>query len=252
MVAKRDAPIANSIPTPGRWILGIAGAASWLGGSIATFTTTNGAGAVAPIAAGAGAAGLGLLGRWPSKVAVSGNEFSWDEIEETLDSQIETAREDEANPAVLRELETLKNRLDELQRTGAVAEHPAARYDRDVLAALHRVMPGVDILVQSAGSRDTADFEIRAHSRPILVETKWRRDEDGPFRVSTLSRITAHLKPDDRLLVVSNATVIEPAATALKEQIGTRGVVVTWRTPRDDPSLGPSRRHTDRIMAHAS
>jgi hypothetical protein len=113
-----------------------------LGGSIATFTTTNGAGAVALIAAGAGAAGLGLLGRWPSKVAVSGNEFSWDEIEETLDSQIETAREDEANPAVLRELETLKNRLDELQRTGAVAEHPAARYDREVLAALHRVMPG--------------------------------------------------------------------------------------------------------------
>ena len=168
---------------------------------------------------------------------MSGNEFSWPQIDETLNSQIETAREDEASPAVLRELETLKNRLDELQRTGAVAEHPAARYDRDVLAALHRVVQAVDIMVQSARSRDFADFVIRAHRRQILVETKWRRDEDGPFRGSTLSRITARLHRDDRLLVVSNATVIEPAVAALKAQIGNRGSVVSWRTPHDDASL---------------
>lgn len=237
MAAKREVPFSPSIPTLGRWVLGVAGVSSWFGGSIATFTTGNGAGAVALIAAGAGAAGLALLGRWPSKVAVSGNEFTWQEIEETLESHIETAREDEANPAVLRELEALKRRLDELQRTGTVAEHPAARYDRDVLAALNRVMPGVDIVVQSAGRPDSPDFVIRAHRRPILVETKWRLNEDAPFGGSTLSRITAHLKPDDRLLVVSNARAIEPAAAALEKQIGTRGAVVSWRTPHDDSSL---------------
>src|SRR5205085_7906666 len=70
-----------------------AGLASWAAGAVATFTNGEGSGAVALIGAGLLAGVLGLVGRWPSKISVSGSEISWPEVKETVDEQIEAAQD---------------------------------------------------------------------------------------------------------------------------------------------------------------
>lgn len=118
-----------------RAVLAAVGLTALLAGGAASFLSKNGAGAAALVAAGTVCAVLALMGRWPSRISMSGNEFSWDDIKETVDSQIEVAENSgEANDA-LSELRELRERLDVLQRTGSIPEHPAETYDKSVWAA---------------------------------------------------------------------------------------------------------------------
>lgn len=204
---------------------------------MATFASDNGAGTVALVAVGAAASGLALIGRWPSRVVVSGNEVEWEEIRETLDSQIAAAQDDTDNRAVIAELVTLRSRLRALERTGDVAEHPAARYDYEVRAAVLRVRAGAEIFAEPSRSGDRPDFTVRWDGRVVLVETKWRGETDDSFYGSTLSRLTGPMGPADRLLVVSNATNVGLAGQELEGLIGPRGRLVRWRGPTDDPGL---------------
>jgi hypothetical protein len=226
--------VATSIHRRGRWALAGAGVASWLGGAVATFVSSNGPGTVALVVVGAAASILALIGRWPSRVVVSGNEVVWEEIYETIDSQAAAARYDTGKFA---ELVTLRRRLQALELTGDVPEHPAAAYDRAVHEALLRVVPGAQVFVEPTRSRERADFVLRRDPRAVAVETKWRAEIGEPFRGSTLAELTGRLDPAARVLVVSNAHDITPAGQQLHALVGPRGRVVSWRSAEDDARL---------------
>ena len=52
---------------------------------------------------------------------MSGNEVSWEEVRETVDAQIDVVKASgETDDSVVVELTSLRERLDVLQRTGAV------------------------------------------------------------------------------------------------------------------------------------
>jgi hypothetical protein len=53
-----------------------AGLASWGAGGVASFVSGNGAGAAALVAVGALCGGVALIGRWPSRISMSGNELT--------------------------------------------------------------------------------------------------------------------------------------------------------------------------------
>src|SRR6266700_365385 len=72
-----------------RLILVITGIVSWLAGGAASFVSRNGAGAL--IVAGMLREVLALMGRWPSRISMSGNEISWDAVQQTVNSQIQVA-----------------------------------------------------------------------------------------------------------------------------------------------------------------
>lgn len=220
-----------------RITLGLAGLASWIAGGVATFTESAGSGAVALIAAGVAAGILGLLGHWPSRVVVSGHELSWDEVVETVDDQIDAAR-DAGESAAVKELEDLRMRLAEAQRTGHFPMHPAAEYDEALRAAIRRVLPGLPLSVQPLRARDRADFELRVGAGRLLVESKFKLDPARPFRGSTLGPLLALVKRDDeRLLVVTNALDVVSAQGEVQQTIGARGRVVSWVGPKDDDAL---------------
>ena len=77
------------ISSGGRIALLVVGLASWAAGGAVAFLNNNGAGAAALVITGALTSALGLVGRWPSRVAVSGNEISWESIDQTMESQIQ-------------------------------------------------------------------------------------------------------------------------------------------------------------------
>lgn len=227
----------RSIRTAFRWALAVAGSLSWIAGATAVFKTSNGAGAVALIAAGAVGWVVALIGRWPSRVAVSGNELAWDQVDETIETQIQVASESGEGATVIRELAILRQRLLELQRTGAVSEHPAARYDRQVEDAISRTRPKASIFAEISRTRSRADFTVQEGGQQLLVETKWRADAEGPFRGSTLKQLTGSVGQLGRLLVISNSRDVRLAQEELYRLIGRRGRVVSWRSSDDDAGL---------------
>jgi hypothetical protein len=216
------------------------GVASWIAGGTASFLSANGAGAAALVAVGAGCGALGLIGRWPTRIAMSGNELSWDDVRETVDSQIEVAKASGETQSVLAELNSLRQRLDTLQRTGSVPIHPAEVYDEAVEAAIRRLMPEVEVIRQTSRSRDSADFVVWREGQPLYVETKWRSDPARTFRGSTLPQLLMNLPDEAKLLVVVN-TIQQPSADAVRivqTAIGDRGRIVVWRDTSDDAELG--------------
>lgn len=226
-----------------RAALAAVGLMSWLAGGAAAFLSKNGAGAAALVAAGTVCGVLALMDRWPSRISMSGNELSWDDVKETVDSQIEVAEKSGDASDALRELKELRERLDVLQRTGSVPDHPAETYDKDVWAALQRLLPGAEIIRQGTGRNDIADFLVRHRGDQLLVETKWRADTTRPFGGTTLPRLTQKLSPDDKLLVVLNTDQWRPGATKnVEDVLGARGRVVTWRDVTDDHVLGEAVR----------
>jgi hypothetical protein len=102
---------------------------------------------------------------------------------------------------------------------------------------LSRVLPSAEIIAEESRSREIADFVVRQADRTVLVESKWRAADEGPFRGSTLARLTANIDPKDRLLVVSNSTDVSIARRNLDGLIGARGRVVSWHSPSDDAEL---------------
>jgi hypothetical protein len=223
-----------------RVALGAIGVASWAAGGAASFVGGNGGGAAALIAVGAGSSVLGLIGRWPSRIAMSGNELTWDDVRETVDSQIEVAEASGQAQNVLAELSSLRDRLDTLQRTGNVPTHPAELYDQAVEAAIRRLIPEAEIVRQHSRSRDQADFAVWWRGQRLYVETKWRSDPLRVFRGSTLPQLLANLPDGAKLLVVVN-TVPPPSPDAVElvaSVIGDRGRIVGWRDVVDDGKLG--------------
>ena len=101
-----------------------AGIASWAAGSVAAFLSGNGAGTAALVAVGGACGVLGLMGRWPSRVSISGNDIVCKDVKETVNSQIQA----DESATVLAELKDLRSRLTVLQQTGVVPEHPAQTY----------------------------------------------------------------------------------------------------------------------------
>lgn len=232
--------LAHPISGGSRAALAIVGLISWLAGGAATFLNKNGVGAAALVAVGVACGVLALMGRWPSRISMSGNELSWDEVHETVDSQILMAEKSDDPDSVLVELKDLRARLNTLQRTGTVPEHPAESYDRAVEAALRRLLRGAEVIRQELRSRDIADFVVRYQGQELFAETKWRADVSHPFGGSTLPRLLNRLGPDAKLLVIVNAS--EPplarAFSVVEEALGKRGRIVTWRDVRDDEVLG--------------
>lgn len=197
-------------------------------------------GAAALVAVGATCGGLALIGRWPSRISMSGNELAWEDVRETVDSQIEVAEIAGEDVSVLNELRYLRERLDFLQRTGSVSKHPAEVYDEAVAAAIGRLLPEAELSRSQHRSRSRADFVLDYRGRKILLETKWRADSQQPFAGRTLPQLLEQVGNDARLLVVVNApqSVTAVAQQVVTDVLGARGRVVGWRDVRDDPRLG--------------
>jgi hypothetical protein len=231
---------AHLISARNRATLMAVGLISWAAGGVATFLSGNGAGAAALIAVGAGCGVLALMGRWPSRIALSGNELSWDAVRETVDSQIQVAQGSGEADSALAELEELRERLVVLQRTGSVPEHPAEIYDGAVEEAMRRLFPRAEVIRQGIHSPGVADFLVACDGGQAFVETKWRSDVARPFGGSTLPPLIERLPPGAKLLVVMNA-LDPPSAAANKiveDALGDGGRIVRWRDVRDDGALG--------------
>jgi hypothetical protein len=169
---------------------------------------------------------------------MSGNELSWDAVEETVDSQIKVA-EASGDGEVLAELKELRSRLNILQRTGAVPEHPAEAYDRLVEAAIQRLLPEAKITREPLRSNVRADFVVRDEGREVLVETKWRPDPARTFGGSTLPQLVERLPHNAKLLVVVNADKSSPRAhEIIADSLAGRGRIIRWQDFRDDSELG--------------
>ncbi len=166
---------------------------------------------------------------------MSGNELSWPDVKSTVDEQIQAA-EDAGDTGAVRELEDLRRRLDEMQRTGAHARHPASEYDEAVERAIRRAVPGVTVTTISHRSRDQADFEVRLGSKRLLVESKFKYDPHRSFHGSTLSPLIQALADNEYLLVVTNAVDVKAAEKAVAAH-GGRVRIVSWGGPDDDPAL---------------
>ena len=222
-----------------RVALTVVGLASWLAGGTASFVGSNGPGAAALITIGGICGVLGLMGRWPSRVSMSGNEVTWEVIDQTVSSQIQVAVANDEGQSVLAELTSLRERLTELQRTGTVPKHPAQVYDDDVAAAIRRLLPEAQIIRQETRDRANADFNIRYRGRTLLVETKWRADPSRPFGGTTLPLLAQRLPQDARLLVITNTRVppLPAAYETLRQATGDRGRIVQWLDATDDSSL---------------
>ncbi|KRB46356.1 hypothetical protein ASD90_11735 [Terrabacter sp. Root181] len=167
---------------------------------------------------------------------VSGNEFFWEEVVLTVDQQIDAAKE-AGESAAVPQLESLRSRLSEAQRTGTLPMHPAAQYDEALHEALRRALPGLDISAAPGRARDQADFELKMGDVKLLVETKYKSDPRRPFKGSTLDPLLSRVGIADRLLVVTNAFNVDDARQALNENLGTRGRVISWVGPKDDDVL---------------
>jgi len=180
------------------------------------------------------------MGRWPSRISMSGIEFLWDDVHQTVNSQIQVAEKSGEPDNTLAELKDLRARLSVLQHTGSVPEHPAEVYDRAVEAAIERLLPGAEVIRQERRSRELADFVVRYQGDQLFVETKWRSDTARPFGGSTLPQLLKRLGPDAKLLVVVNTS--EPpmvrASDIIEDALGERGRIATWRDVRDDAALG--------------
>jgi len=221
-----------------RWALGVMGVMSWAAGGVASFLGGSGAGAAALVIAGLISAGLGLIGRWPSRISMSGSEFSWEEIKATVETQIEVAEESGEGSAVIAELKVLEQRLELLRQTGTVAEHPAEIYDRAVEAAIHRLYPSASIVASESRSRTAPDFTVTINKDGFFLETKWRADSTRPFRGSTMPALIDNLPPNSRLLVVINAnTATSEAGKVIEDGLGSRGRIVQWHDVSDDANL---------------
>jgi hypothetical protein len=219
----------------GRLILGAIGLLSWLAGGIAAFVSDNGGGAAALVAGGAVAGAFAAIGRWPTRVVVSGHELSWEQIRQTVDSQIQVARED--RPDAFAELTVLRQRLDQLQRTGQLQNHPAQEYDDAVADALHRVAPSAQLLRSTVVSRQLPDFELIDEGRRAYVETKWRTDPRPAFRWKTLDQLIPALPARAPLLVITNSVDVTAAREQLSATEKVRIRVVSWNDEEDDDDL---------------
>jgi hypothetical protein len=222
-----------------RVALAVAGLFSWVAGGFASFRSSNGAGAAALIAAGLVCGLLSFIGRWPTRISVSGNEASWSEIDETVISQIRAALANGEGPGAVEELEILQARLRELQQTGEVPPHPAEVYDQQVERAIRRILKGAEVIQQQTRSNALADFLVRYRGHQVYVETKWRSDTTRPYRGTTLPRLLDGLEAGAaRLLIVVNIPSITlEASEIVNDALGQRGRIVTWREPQDDAAL---------------
>jgi hypothetical protein len=187
------------------------------------------------VAGGAVAGGFAAIGRWPTRVVVSGHELSWEQIRQTVDSQIQVVQED--RPDAVKELTVLRERLDRLQRTGEFQRHPAADYDDAVTEALRRVAASGQLLRSTVVSRQVPDFELVDGDRRTYVETKWRTNPRATFRWDTLSQLLPGLPPAACLLVVTNATDVAAAREQLSATEGIRIRFVSWNDEEDDDEL---------------
>jgi hypothetical protein len=206
-----------------------------LAGGVAAFVSDNGGGAAALVAGGAVAGAFAAIGRWPTRVVVSGHELSWEQIRQTVDSQIQVVQED--RPDAVNELTVLRQRLDRLQRTGEFQRHPAADYDDAVADAVRRIAPSGQLLRNTVVSRQVPDFELVDDGRRIYIETKWRTNPRAVFRWDTLSQLLPGLPSAACLLVVTNATDVAAAREHLSATEGIRIRVVSWNDEKDDDDL---------------
>jgi len=220
-----------------RILMGLTGVVSWSAGGIAAFVNTNGAGTVALVATGAAAGVLALVGRWPTRIGVSGNEIAWDNVKQTVRSQIESAQAGGEPDAALTQLRLLQQRLDGLRVTGAVPEHPAARYDQRIKAAVCLLRPDLRVEQGPYRTDEIPDFTLRLGDRVAHLETKWRADPDTPVRASSLDTLIERLGPEAPLLVVANTPHIEQVTERVHQAMPGRALVVIWRDRHDDANL---------------
>jgi hypothetical protein len=235
---QQDAMSVRRISRRNRITLTALGLGSWAAGGAASFLSGNGAGAAALVAVGGICGVLGLMGRWPSRISMGGSEFFWEDVHKTVNSQIQAAEQSGEGDSVLAELKELRDRLNVLQRTGSVPEHPAQTYDRAVREAIKRLLPGAEVARQQRRSREVADFVVRYQRSELFVETKWRSDSAQQFGGSTLEALIHRLPPEARLLVVVNSPPMTRAHAIVKDGLGERGRIVMWRDATQDRVLG--------------
>jgi hypothetical protein len=128
--------------------------------------------------------------------------MTWEDVRETVDSQIEVVQAAGEDSSVLYE----RGRA---QGTGK---------SLPLAARLHHGLPGYR----------------------VLIETKWRANSQAPFAGRTLPQLLERLDIEAKLLVIVNAlpSDISVAQQAVADVLGARGRVVGWRDVRDDSHLG--------------
>jgi hypothetical protein len=238
-----DAPASGALRTTigqtARITLAAAGLASWVAGGTASFLGKGGAGAAALIVAGAVCLVMSMVGRWPTRISVSGNELSWDAVKETVQSQIESTESTESTDGSTADLKILLDRLTALQQTGVAPDPPAEIFDRGVEAATRRLLPGAEVIRSRPRSKDTPDYLVRYDGGEFWMETKWRADPDAPFRGRTLPGLLDWVRGKGKLLVVVNASddQVTAARDLVSQALDGDGKVVGWRDVRDDSTL---------------
>ena len=239
VAAPYNVALRTTIGQTARIMLAAAGLASWIGGGTASFLSKGGAGDAALIVAGAVCLVMSLVGRWPSRISVSGNELSWDAVMETVESQIESAESSESTDSSKVELKILLDRLTTLQQTGMAPDPPAEIFDQGVEAAIRRLLPGADVVRSQPRGKDTPDYLVRYDGGGFFVETKWRADPNASFRGRTLPGLLDSVRGKGKLLVVANANEdrVTQAQDLVSQVLGDDGKVVGWRDVRDDPAL---------------
>ena len=236
MVPSESGEQAGRIGPTARVLMGLAGVVSWSAGGVTAFVNTNGAGTVALVATGAVAGILALVGRWPSRIGVSGHEIAWDNVRQTVRSQIESAKAGGEPDEALTQLRVLQQRLDGLRVTGTVPAHPAARYDERIRAAVCLLRPDLRVEQGPYRTDEIPDFTLRLGDRVAHLETKWRADPDTPVRASSVDTLLERTR-DVPLLVVANTPHIEQVTERVRQAVPDRAVVVTWRDRHDDDML---------------
>jgi uncharacterized protein with LGFP repeats len=119
-----------------------------------------------------------------------------------------------------------------------VPEHPAEVYDRQIEAAILRLLPAATIKCEPVRSDDRPDFLVRQDDTSVCVETKWRLNTARPFGGSTLPQLVDNLPVGGRLLIIVNANEIDHQASRYVDSLHVRSRIVRWRDVRDDATLG--------------
>jgi hypothetical protein len=241
VVARDGDTIANVIPRRSRIALQLVGLASWLAGCLSAFVGDDGAGTVSLVAAGAFALLMGLVGRWPQRVGVSGSEVAWDQVTATVTSAISVSEQDPTDSPT-EELRDLLHRLEQLRLTGTAPAHPAVLYDQALEAAIRRLLPRAVLRPAPTRSRAVPDFTLWIDDCALELETKWRQHPTRPLSGSTLPELADALPSDAILVVVANALDVSAGQEVLDEVMPSRASIITWRDVRDDDALAVALR----------
>ena len=113
----------------------------------------------------------------------------------------------------------------------------AYRYDL-LLESVLRPLSDEDLVHERRLQGIRVDFYIAFKGRGLWVESKFSPPGSPRFRGRTLDPLLqVFAGSDEKLLVVTNAVDPRPAKQMVKDQLGTRGDVVSWSGTLEDVDI---------------